>query len=329
MGVQHLNSLLRAHCPQSINRISLADLSGKKIAIDTSIYMYRFLEQGSLIENMFVLVSMLLKHNITPVFVFDGKAPLEKKELLKVRKEVKDNAEKEYKKLNKLLNSQTLDEDAKQDIMSNMDNLRTKFTRLQVSDVDKVKGLLTAMGILWLDAEGEADGLCAKLVIKKLAYACLSEDMDMFIYGCPIVLRHISLVYESVIMYDLSKIVSELSMTSKELQEICVASGTDYNYTSNRKTNIHSTLKLFRKYKKSGITTCDFYKWLDENTEYIDNVFTLYNNLAMFDLSNIQFPNYINIKNKHSIKLLEKNDKVLRNVLEDDGFFFPKQSIKV
>ena len=323
MGVQHLNSLLRAHCPQAINRISLADLSGKKIAIDTSIYMYRFLEQGSLIENMFVLVSMLLKHNIIPVFVFDGKAPLEKKELLKVRKEVKDNAEKEYKKLNKLLNSQTLDEDAKQDIMSNMDNLRTKFTRLQVGDIDKVKGLLTAMGILWLDAEGEADGLCAKLVIKKLAYACLSEDMDMFIYGCPIVLRHISLVYESVIMYDLSKIVSELSMTTKELQEICVASGTDYNYASNRKTNINLTLKLFRKYKKTGVTI-DFYKWLDENTEYIDNVCTLYNNLAMFDLSNIRFPTYINYKNKQSIKLLEKNDKVLRNVLEDDGFFFPK-----
>ena len=52
MGVQHLNSLLRAHCPQAINRISLADLSGKKIAIDTSIYMYRFLEQGSLIDQL-------------------------------------------------------------------------------------------------------------------------------------------------------------------------------------------------------------------------------------------------------------------------------------
>ena len=61
MGVQHLNSLLRAHCPEGIKRITLGDLSGKKIAIDTSIYMYRFLEQGSLIENMFVLVNMLLK----------------------------------------------------------------------------------------------------------------------------------------------------------------------------------------------------------------------------------------------------------------------------
>ena len=74
MGVQHLNSLLRAHCTDGIRRITLGDLSGKKIAIDTSIYMYRFLEQGSLIENMFVLVNMLLKYNITPVFVFDGKS---------------------------------------------------------------------------------------------------------------------------------------------------------------------------------------------------------------------------------------------------------------
>lgn len=324
MGVQHLNSLLRAHCPDGIKRITLGDLSGKKIAIDTSIYMYRFLEQGSLIENMFLLVNMLLKFNITPVFVFDGKAPQEKKELLKARKEVKDNAEKEYKKLSKLLNSQTLNEDAKQDIISNMDNLRSKFTRLQVNDVDKVKALLTAMGILWIDAEGEADGLCAKLVIKKLVYACLSEDMDMFIYGCPIVLRHISLVYETVIMYDLSKIVLGLTMSSKELQEICVASGTDYNYSVNRKTNIHLTLKLFRRYKKSG-STKEFYNWLEENTDYIENICQLYNNLAMFDLSNIRFPKNIT-KNKSAIKLLQKDDNILKNVLEDDGFFFPKKS---
>jgi 5'-3' exonuclease len=326
MGVQHLNSLLRAHCTDGIRRITLGDLSGKKIAIDTSIYMYRFLEQGSLIENMFVLVNMLLKYNITPVFVFDGKSPLEKKELLRARKEVKDNAEKEYKKLSKLLSAPNVNEDMKQDIISNMDNLRSKFTRLQVNDIDKVKCLLTGMGILWLDAEGEADGLCAKLVIKKLVYGCLSEDMDMFVYGCPVVLRHISLVYETVIMYDLSKIVIGMSMTPKDLKEICVVSGTDYNYNVNRKTNLHLTLKLFRRYKKSE-STKEFYEWLEENTDYIENICQLYNNLAMFDLSYIKFPKNINYKNKNSIKLLQKDDIILRNVLQEDGFFFPRVKV--
>lgn len=326
MGVQHLNSLLRAHCPDGIKRITLGELSGKKIAIDTSIYMYRFLEQGSLVENMFVMVNMLLKYNIIPVFVFDGKAPLEKKELLRARKEVKDTAEKEYKKLSKLLTAPNINEDMKQDIISNMDNLRSKFTRLQVNDIDKVKGLLTALGILWLDAEGEADGLCAKLVIKKLVYGCLSEDMDMFVYGCPVVLRHISLVYETVIMYDLSKIILGMSMSSKDLKEICVVSGTDYNYNVNRKTNIHLTLKLFRRYKKSE-STKEFYEWLEENTDYIENICQLYNNLAMFDLSYIKFPKNICHKNKNSIKLLQKDDTILKNVLQEDGFFFPRVKV--
>lgn len=326
MGVQHLNSLLRAHCPDGIKRITLGELSGKKIAIDTSIYMYRFLEQGSLVENMFVMVNMLLKYNIIPVFVFDGKAPLEKKELLRARKEVKDTAEKEYKKLSKLLTAPNINEDMKQDIISNMDNLRSKFTRLQVNDIDKVKGLLTALGILWLDAEGEADGLCAKLVIKKLVYGCLSEDMDMFVYGCPVVLRHISLVYETVIMYDLSKIILGMSMSSKDLKEICVVSGTDYNYNVNRKTNIHLTLKLFRRYKKSE-STKEFYEWLEENTDYIENICQLYNNLAMFDLSYIKFPKNICHKNKNSIKLLQKDDTILKNVLHEDGFFFPRVKV--
>ena len=46
----------------------------------------------------------------------------------------------------------------------------------------------------------EADELCAKLVVKK-AFACLSEDMDMFVYGCPKVLRYLSLLNETVVVY--------------------------------------------------------------------------------------------------------------------------------
>ena len=38
--------------------------------------------------------------------------------------------------------------------------------------------------------QGEADELCAKLVIKRYAYACLSEDMDLFVYGCNKIMRN-------------------------------------------------------------------------------------------------------------------------------------------
>ena len=40
MGIKHLNRFLRKECGDSIKFISISELSGKKIAVDISIYMY-------------------------------------------------------------------------------------------------------------------------------------------------------------------------------------------------------------------------------------------------------------------------------------------------
>ena len=55
------------------------------------------------------------------------------------------------------------------------------FIRLKYNDIINVRDLLDAFGVYYIEATGEADEMCAKLVIKKYAYACLSEDMDLFL----------------------------------------------------------------------------------------------------------------------------------------------------
>ena len=42
MGIKELNTFLLKHTTNSIREISLMELSGKKVAIDTSIFLYRF-----------------------------------------------------------------------------------------------------------------------------------------------------------------------------------------------------------------------------------------------------------------------------------------------
>ena len=49
MGIKHLNKFLRTECGDSIKTISIAELSGKKIAVDISIYMYKYESTVSLI----------------------------------------------------------------------------------------------------------------------------------------------------------------------------------------------------------------------------------------------------------------------------------------
>ena len=259
MGIKHLNRFLRDNCAKSIQCIHISNLAGKKVAIDASIYMYKFAGDNSLIENMYLMLSIFRHYNIIPVFIFDGKPPAEKRELLVQRREMKLTAEKEYKQLQSSLQmNSNIDEEEKQEIIATMDLLKTKFVYIQKEQIDSVKGLIRAFGMSYYDAIGEADELCALLVIKKKVWACMSEDMDMFVYGCNRVLRYFSLLNHSVVLYHLKNILEELGINQKEFREICVLSGTDYNInngngsknSSRSSTSLHSVLKLFKKFHK-------------------------------------------------------------------------------
>ena len=135
MGIRNLNSFLRDNASSAIKFISLSELSGKKVAVDISIYLYKFASDDNLIENIYLMLSVFRYYNIIPIFIFDGKPPCEKRELLTKRREDKRDAEEEYYRLKKLLeNNQNMDEADRQDIISNMDNLKRKFVCMSRTD---------------------------------------------------------------------------------------------------------------------------------------------------------------------------------------------------
>jgi len=68
----------------------MSELSGKKIVVDISIYLYKYEAENALLENMYVMLSIFSYYNIIPIFIFDGKPPPEKKALLQKRKEDKE-----------------------------------------------------------------------------------------------------------------------------------------------------------------------------------------------------------------------------------------------
>ena len=52
-----------------------------------------------------------------------------------------------------------------------------------------------------------------ELVFKKKVDACLSDDTDMFVYGCPKVLRNINLSNHTVVLYNRNIILKELDLS--------------------------------------------------------------------------------------------------------------------
>ena len=322
MGIRYLNRFLKDNASPSIKFSRLSDLSGKKIAVDISIYMYRFASEDTLIENMYLMLSVFRYYNIIPIFVFDGKPPPEKRELLQKRKDNKQEAENEYNKLKNTLEiNKDMDDSDKQEIIYNMDMLKKKFVSISKNDVENVKNLIRAYGATYYDAPGEADELCAMLTMKDKVWGCLSEDMDMFVYGCPRVIRYLSLLNHTAVVYDVESILNNLGITQKELREICVLSGTDYNLECDSKNTLNTTLKLFKKFHKSN-TSQSFYEWLNYNNEnYIKDYDLLVKIYDMFDLNN----NHFNIKIFEKIKII--NGPILKynikNILKTHGFLFP------
>ena len=320
MGIRNLNRYLRENCHESIRCINISELSGKKIVVDISIYLYKYEAENILLENMYVMLSIFRYYNIIPIFIFDGKPPPEKKALLQKRREDKEAAQEEYYKLKKLLECKEEDDD-KQDIIASMDQLKKQIVQINKDKIESVKALIRAYGATYYDAPGEADELCALLVIKKKVWACLSEDMDLFVYGCTRVLRYFSLISHRVVLYHTRGIYEELKMTQKEFKEICVLSGTDYNINSNGNNDIISlrlTIKHFRKFKETSEK--DFYTWLMKNTEYITDIEFLNKINKMF---NIEY-DCDKLEIFKNIKIVNGpiRQEEIKNIMKEEDFIF-------
>ena len=315
MGIRYLNRMIASKCNHdAIKKTHLSEFAGKKIAIDASIYLYRFVGEEKLIEHYYLLISLFRHYEIIPVFVFDGEAPKEKQHILKERRENKCRAEEKYKTIEKQLITLE-DSEERQDLESEMMKLKKEFVRVREKDILKIKLLLQCSGICYIDAPGEADVLCAQLIHSNRVYACMSEDMDMFAYGCSRIIRHISLIKHTVLLYDLRTILHQLHMTIDEFRQVVVLSGTDYN--KDESTNLKDSLALFYEYKRTEVPT--FYEWLRLNTGYIKNYDKLRHAYDMFDVAKNINDNFIK---SIDITVGEKNDQAVVNILEEDGFIF-------
>ena len=127
----------------------------------------------------------------------------------------------------------------------------------------------------------------------------------------------------TVVLYGIKGILEDLDITQKELREICVLSGTDYNFNSSKKNEpgLYKTLSHFKKYQKDckkNACNKEFYDWFKEKTDYIEDSEQLKNIYNMFDLTNL----HENIQIFDNIKIT--NGPIIKNelyaILENDGF---------
>lgn len=248
MGVKLLSSLLGRYCSAAIMKDPLRKFAGKRFAIDASNCIYRFLYDDTLIPSMYEFCVTLAHYNIKSVFVFDGQFTTQKKSVVAERRKEREKARLTYDTLMQQSNA-------------NPDEIKIakrKMARMTTKHVTEVKELLTALGIPYIEAKKEADEICAELVINGEAYACVSGDTDMFVYGCPRVIRYLSIRKHTCVMFDLEGILNSLSLSFDEFKDVCMVAGTDYNEAN---LNMYTAYKLWSEYKSEPNESC-FCDWL-------------------------------------------------------------------
>jgi flap endonuclease-1 len=228
MGIKKMLKFLNTNYPNVIKKVNDADLNGKMIAIDISILLYQvviairnsgadmFNNQGEISSHILGLFNKtynLLKMNIIPVYVFDGKPPQFKQHTINNRKETKQKA-------NEKLNSD-IDEEEKIKYFK-------RTVHISKTQIDECIELLKIMGIPYIIAPEEADSQCAELVKSGLVDGVLTEDMDIMTFGAKKIYRNLTSYKKDTVEISMDDVLKELNLNYDQFIELCLLFGCDY-----------------------------------------------------------------------------------------------------
>jgi 5'-3' exonuclease len=190
-------------------------------------------------------IDLFQEYSIYPIFVFDGKPKINKKKTLQKRQQQKQLAWNQYQQVLRTETPEVLQA------------LKKNFIRVSQRDVEQIKELMDSKKVQYIQAPHEADEVCARMMKQGTAQYCMSDDMDMFVYGCSQVLRQVNLTTKTATLYQLEHILNTLHISLEDFQMICILSGTDYSESNQ---TIYDYMKWYNQFIKSGST--NFHQWL-------------------------------------------------------------------
>ena len=224
MGIPGLNRFITERAKgRGIGSTSFRALSGRLVAVDVSMYLYRALAGVGLATGLYQIIGALRKAGVEPVFVFDGKPPPDKDQLLTRRRNNRRRAEELLEQIeSKNEHELTIEESY------TATKLRKQTVRIRWKDTESAKKFISAAGCAWWQAHGEADSLCVALVMEGKVWACMSDDMDIVAAGCPRILRKGSFLRGTCLLYDTSRIAATLQLPASDWPAWAALAGCDY-----------------------------------------------------------------------------------------------------
>ncbi len=241
-------------------KIEIQDLSGSWVAIDAFNTLYQFLSiirqrdgtplmdrQGRVTSHLSGLLyrtTNLIEAGVKMAFVFDGEAPTFKADTLAERSENRDKAASAWEE------ARAAGEDGFKYAQA--------ASRINSEILEDGRRLILAMGLPVIQAPSEGEAQAAYMAARGDVDYAGSQDYDSLLFGAPLVVRNLAItgkrklpkknIYVDVEpeVINLKQGLENLGITHKQLVEIGIMCGTDYNAGLER-VGPKTALKLIRE----------------------------------------------------------------------------------
>lgn len=244
--------------------VSLEDLQGRGFAVDANNILYQFLSlirtpdgtplrdseggvTSHLVGLMYRSTRLVHDYGIRLVFVFDGKPHELKFGEITRRREVRDEAMREWMRAKEAGDYATA---FSKSVMT---------SRLTTPMVEDAKRLITLLGIPYVQAPGEAEAQAAYMAKKGDAWASNSRDYDSLLFGTPRLVRYMTISGEEFLpsrgvarplepeVIELGALLTHLQISREQLVDLAVMVGTDFN-DGVRGVGAKKALRLMRQF---------------------------------------------------------------------------------
>ena len=317
MGIRGLNTFIKKVCPECIKTNLITKYTDKILGIDASILLYKYrhisnLDSTCVNSHIIGFINRILyyrRFNITPVFIFDGIPPEQKKITLKKRQTIK---RKIYEKIELLQQLNPKTDKEKKEIDEEITKLSMQIINVTKSHIDDVKRILDLIGINYYDAPDEAEKYCVYLQKKGIIDYIVSDDTDVFTFGGTKVLK--SSIKNNIVEINIEEFLEKNNLDMKKFIDFCILSGCDYlPYVPSLAINTVNT--LFKKYDKiEDIIKLNKYLFSEDynNLNEIRTIFTEFNYeepnaLKKIEINKNELKIYLEEKNiKNAVKIVER-----------------------
>lgn len=225
--------------------IHISSFAYKKVAIDTTLYIYKFkAAMGTTWLNGFLNLISCLRSNLVHIcFIFDGKPPVQKEEEQKSRRDDRDRLINANRTLMNEIEAYHINGTITEGLMKlsgegpfdikkveeRMDKKNDQVVTVTKDDFVILKELFDSFSIPYFVSLEEAEKLCSKLCIDGVVDAVLSDDSDVIAYGAPVSISRLNTRSGGCFQVRYDNLVQKMGMNPAQILDHCIMCGTDYN----------------------------------------------------------------------------------------------------